>query len=239
MPAQLDRRNFLNLALSTTGGMVMFPSNELIAVSAPVISPRAKTPLDKLILHCVKPWTADVSFDQRFESYMNTLEVVDHHIDHANGGRVTRGDLEIFGLLFWQGHPSHTSPRDPMRHLFLVAAFRQSKLVLEGGLGDAESLKDYDQFLGAEVQRLGPCEVAAELEEALLRADPCSQVQMKDDDLNCCMMYNAVRTLKNHGLPLGLRAQQVLWKDEEDEIQARWEEARPGYWHAHWTQEEV
>jgi|GEM_PF-2987316 len=182
--------------------------------------------------------TTEGSLQQRFESFNTTLDVVEYQFRHDESLKESRIDLRTFGLLFKQGDPRNPKPREAMSHLLIAAAFRQSDLMHMGGFCNANSLKDYDQFLSAEVQRLGPGQVSEKLEEAMHQVDTHCTGAMHHEGLDSSMLAKSVRTLKDHGIPIGPHAQQVLWKDEEDENEKRWEEAFPGYWCSNWRTEE-
>jgi hypothetical protein len=171
--------------------------------------------------------TTEGSLQQRFESFNTTLDVVEYQFRHDESLKKSRFDLSTFGLLFIQGDPRNPEPREAMRHLLIAAAFRQSELMREEGFCNAKSLKDYDKFLSTEVQRLGPGRVSEKLEEAMHQVDTHSTGAMHYEGLDSSMLANSVRTLKDHGIPLGPHAQQVLWKDEEAKNEKQWEDAFP------------
>ena len=217
MPNPLDRKDFIK-ATANMSSCLAFGLSEEVSVASPDVGPfRPRTALDWLIAYCVQPMITEDSFEQRFESFHTTLDVVEYQFRHDETLKVSRIDLSTFGLLFKQGDPRNPEPREPMRHLFIAAAFRQSDLMHKGGFCNANSLKDYDQFLSTEVQRLGPGLVSEKLEEALQQVDTHSTGATHHEGLDYSMLANSVRTLKDHGIPLGPHAQQVLWKDEEAE----------------------
>jgi hypothetical protein len=161
--------------------------------------------------------TTEGSLQQRLESFQTTLDVVEYQFRHDDTLNASRTDLSMFGLLFKQGDPRISEPREPIRHLLIAAAFRQSDLMHKGSFCNAKSLEDYDQFLSSEVQRLGPSQVSEKLEDAMQQVDTHSTEAIDHECLDSSMLANSVRTLKDHGIPLGSRAQQVIWRDEEDE----------------------
>jgi hypothetical protein len=171
--------------------------------------------------------TTEGSLQQRFESFNTTLDVVEYQFRHDESLKKSRFDLSTFGLLFIQGDPRNPEPREALRHLLIAAAFRQSELMREEGFCNSKSLKDYDKFLSTEVQRLGPGRVSEKLEEAMHHVDTHTTGAMHYEGLDSSMLGNSVRTLKDHGIPLGPHAQQVLWKDEEAENEKQREEAFP------------
>lgn len=238
MSNPLNRRNFLKVAVNTSSSFALAPSQGLMAVSSKSPQPEAKTILDLVIMNCVKPRHSSQSEKERMDGLCLTIDVVENFFNNYPQTSCSRLELETFGILFKQAFPDPSITLNPMEQLFIAAAFRRSAWILEKGVGDTDSLKEYDQYLTQEVQRLVPREVSAKLDESMLLADAHDNDPAVRKLFNSLMLSNTVRTLKDHGMPLGPRAQQVLWRDEEDENQKRWEEAFPGYYYASWTKEE-
>jgi len=238
MSNPLNRRNFLKVAANASSCFALAPSQGLMAVSSKSPQHRAKSHLDLVIMNCVKPRHSSQSEKERVDALYVTIDVVEHFFGKYPQVSCTRLDLEMFAILFKQAFPAPSIILNPMEQLFIAAAFRRSTWVSEVGVGDTDSLKEYDEYLTKEVQRLVPREVSAKLDESMLLADAHDHDPAIRRLFNDSILSNTVRTLKDHGMPLGPRAQQVLWRDEEDENQRRWEEAFPGYWQANWTKEE-
>ncbi len=229
----------MQVALNALGGLAIVSSPGGMAASLNSPQSQARTLLDLVIINFIKPMHPAQSEKQRIDAAIVTLDVIQHLFEIHPQIPFSRLDQKMFKILFSQALPDSDITLDPFEQLFIAAAFRQSKWVTEETVGDKDSLQDYDHYLSKEVQRLGPCEVSARLDESMLLADahdndPDSAVPRW---LDHSILSNTVRTLKNRGMTVGPRAQQVLWSDEEQENQKRWEEAFPGYWHAYWTQE--
>ena len=238
MSNPLNRRNFLELAVNASSCFALAPTQGLMDVSSKSPQPQAKTILDLVIMNCVKPRHSSQSKKERIDELCFTIDVVEYFFNKYPQTSCSRLELETFGILFKQAFPDPSIILNPMEQLFIAAAFRRSAWISEKGVGDTDSLKEYDQYLSQEVQRLVPCEVSAKLDESMLLADARDNDPAVRKWFESSILANTVRTLKDHGMPLGPRAQQVLWRDEEDENQKRWEEAFPGYWYASWSKDE-